>query len=283
MKNIHILPTDKPSRLYTNMQGVLSKDELKMRLKNYNIYITSDEEIKVEDWFLNTLNGTIDKCEDIISQKNINLSSWLKKIILTTDQDLIGVQPIDDEFLEWFVKNSSCEEVEAVSISRCCGRCYVYDDLCVADKCCDYHNEYGCEICYGKRINYKIIIPKEESKQVGQVTEKGIIDTIGNCPNCGVEFHIHKDITEPKQETLEEAAYRLSSEKFEPKHIGFMLGVIEGSKWQAERMYSEEEVILLLQKAVTHQDNGETGSLVTAQGKIRTANFYSWFEKYKKK
>jgi hypothetical protein len=36
------------------------------------------------------------------------------KIILTTDQDLIkdGVQAIDDEFLEWFVKNPSCEEVE---------------------------------------------------------------------------------------------------------------------------------------------------------------------------
>jgi len=39
-----------------------------------------------------------------------------------------------------------------------------------------------------------------------------------------------------KQETLEEAAYRLSAEKFEPKHIGFMLGVIEGAKWQDERM-----------------------------------------------
>jgi hypothetical protein len=37
----------------------------------------------------------------------------LKKIILTTDQDLIkdNVQAIDDEFLKWFVKNPSCEEV----------------------------------------------------------------------------------------------------------------------------------------------------------------------------
>ena len=48
---------------------------------------------------------------------------------------------------------------------------------------------------------------------------------------------------EPKKETLEEAAYRLSAEKFEPKHIGFMLGVIEGAKWQAERMYSEEDML----------------------------------------
>jgi hypothetical protein len=47
--------------------------------------------------------------------------------------------------------------------------------------------------------------------------------------------------------------------------------------------YNEEEVIELLQKALTHQDDGETGSLVTAQGKIRPANFFSWFERFKKK
>ena len=29
--------------------------------------------------------------------------------------------------------------------------------------------------------------------KVGDVTHKGVIDTIGNCANCGVEFHIHKD------------------------------------------------------------------------------------------
>ena len=78
-----------------------------------------------------------------------------------------------------------------------------------------------------------------------------------------------------KQETLEEAAerhrYGLSIHNF-----------IRGAEWQAERSYSEEEVILLLQKSITHQDDGETGRLVTAQGKIRTANFYSWFEQFKK-
>ena len=47
--------------------------------------------------------------------------------------------------------------------------------------------------------------------------------------------------------------------------------------------YSEEEVIKLLQKALTHKDDGEIGSLVTAQGEIRTANFFSWFNKFKNK
>ena len=48
-----------------------------------------------------------------------------------------------------------------------------------------------------------------------------------------------------------------------------------------ERSYSEEEVIEILQKALTHKDDGEIGSLVTAQGEIRPANFFSWFNKFK--
>ena len=64
----------------------------------------------------------------------------LKKIILTTDQELIsdGVQPIDDEFLEWFVKNPSCEEVEV-------GTYHVKGDI-------------------SGKLHYKIFTPKEEPK-----------------------------------------------------------------------------------------------------------------------
>ena len=85
-----------------------------------------------------------------------------------------------------------------------------------------------------------------------------------------------------EKETLEEAAYRLSAEKFEPKHIGFMLGVIEGAKWQAERSYSEEELKSLLIKALTHNDYDLCGSLSTRDWEIRTANFEVWFEYNKK-
>jgi hypothetical protein len=112
MKNIHVIPTDKPSRLqrFTDVDKIefelASKDEIFN--KGINIYITSSEEIK-DYWFLNTLTNEIGFTKDSIGiQKNA------KKIILTTDQDLIkdGVQAIDDEFLEWFVKNPSCEEVD---------------------------------------------------------------------------------------------------------------------------------------------------------------------------
>jgi hypothetical protein len=71
-----------------------------------NIYITSDEEIKKGDYMFDVSEMTVYKC---IGQ---GVSGY--KIILTTDQDLIkdGVQAIDDEFLEWFVKNPSCEDVK---------------------------------------------------------------------------------------------------------------------------------------------------------------------------
>jgi hypothetical protein len=59
--------------------------------------------------------------------------------------------------------------------------------------------------------------------------------------------------------------------------------IYEAITKEQERMYSEEEVIELLQKALTHKDDGEIGSLVTAQGQIRTANFFSWFNKFKNK
>jgi hypothetical protein len=107
MKNIHVLPTDKPSRLHKyNFEGfALSKETLNWK-EAYNIYITSDEEIKENDYIT---DGYL-----VWKWKDDSSLLGRKKIILTTDQDLIkdGVQAINDEFLEWFVKNPSCEDVE---------------------------------------------------------------------------------------------------------------------------------------------------------------------------
>ena len=149
MKNIHILPTDKPSRLYLH-----SDNELQLRTNiirtsedylgsNQHIYITSNEEIKYDEYYLGEDNNIY--C--LVTTVNYNG----KKIILTTDQELIevDVQSIGDEFLEWFVKNPSCEEVEVELVAL---------------------NEYGSEISvnsYGfEKFGYKIIIPKEKPKQL---------------------------------------------------------------------------------------------------------------------
>ena len=56
------------------------------------------------------------KWGEAIYKANKKYMPPFKKIILTTDQDLIadGVQAIDDEFLEWFVKNPSCENIPII-------------------------------------------------------------------------------------------------------------------------------------------------------------------------
>ena len=107
MKNIHILPTDNSSRLSIK-DGILILHRQQWRKGTQNIYITSDEEIKEGDYCIdgNDIYGPFEE-GDIATVKFI-------KIIFTTDEQLIryGVQAIDDEFLEWFVKNPSCEEIE---------------------------------------------------------------------------------------------------------------------------------------------------------------------------
>jgi hypothetical protein len=126
MKNIHILPTDKPSRLF-KFANELHLDTIpKDYYKKYNIYITSNEEIKEGDWFYNIISlkpEPFKACENGDGYVNCNKYSHYridcKKIILTTDPKLIGngVQAIDDEFLEWFVKNPSWERVEIESLN----------------------------------------------------------------------------------------------------------------------------------------------------------------------
>lgn len=141
MKNIHILTTSKPSRLLNCIEGFrLFEEEVSPDNEwcvNVNICITSDEEIKEDDPRINNYQRKL-KGEEISS----------KKIIMTTDQDLIkeGVQSIDDEFIEWFVKNPSCEVV------------------LVRDKPKVKAVVKGLGV---KNFNngYKIIIPKEEQKQ----------------------------------------------------------------------------------------------------------------------
>jgi hypothetical protein len=145
MKNIHILPTDKPSRLWTNnLKRRLVLDEFPSQHPTNiakNIYITSDEEIKEGDWHF--------KNDKMVTKSHI-IDNTCKKIILTTDQELIkdGVQSIDDEFLEWFVKNPSCEFVEVIK------------DL--------FQVNQNNPVLKGSTAlvkQHKIIIPQEEPKQ----------------------------------------------------------------------------------------------------------------------
>jgi hypothetical protein len=121
MKNLFLLTTEKPSRLLINKEGTLVLTSNFYSSSNpQNIYITSDEEIKEGHW-LDLSDNSIIKVskEDLKLFKSYDKLQF-KKIILTTDQELIkdGVQAIDDEFLEWFVKNQSCESVETYLVPK---------------------------------------------------------------------------------------------------------------------------------------------------------------------
>jgi hypothetical protein len=116
MKNIHLLPTQSKTRLFLSNYGKilnLASYPTTFYTTGQNIYITSDEEIKEGDFYLYLKDN---KVYQFIRRYHTKLQRLdiQKKIILTTDQDLIkdGVQAIDDEFLKWFVKNPSCEEVD---------------------------------------------------------------------------------------------------------------------------------------------------------------------------
>jgi hypothetical protein len=276
MKNIHIIPTDKPSRLVIDTienklyyQPILHNKTVNVLPQN--IYITSDSEIKEGDWIIRN--------KKIV--KAINTAYYsAKKIILTTDQDLIkdGVQAIDDEFLEWFVKNPMCEEAKIENHVVGTGFTHVGKTPSKQERlrgCYDNGEQIigKWEDCY----KYKIIIPQEE----------------------------------PKQETLEEAA-----EKHAKKQYGNSCGAreerknckedfIEGAKWQAKK---DTEIINSLNNTLNKIGQRNIDNLFEETPKytkedlkkafndgaavkqwsdfgveMKYENFDVWFEQFKKK
>jgi len=152
-RNLWVIPTDKPSRLRIHECGQLFLSvNFIYEINNENkkhIYITSDEEIKdvrphKNKWQLESgliLNKFPNYLTDL---------SECKLVIMTTDQDLIkdGVQAIDDEFLEFIVKNPSCEYIKTEIVE------YGFDEV---------------PICI-----YKIIIPKPTQQIIDEDFDGGL-------------------------------------------------------------------------------------------------------------
>ncbi len=182
MKNLHLIPTDKPSRLYKieNKLGLLEEPNRNFLAKNQHIYITSDEQAKEGDWgYIPFEGGNVKLVGKYFAD------DW-KKIILTTNQDLIadGVQSIDDTFLEWFVQNPSCESVDLDTFSM------------------------------GDKVLYNVVFPKEEPKQ--ETMEKYHGNTVEYWKQNAEENYLKTPISVLKYITvLEEQAEQLS--KFKKK------------------------------------------------------------------
>jgi hypothetical protein len=207
MKNIHIIPTENYSDLVhsTNKYGgyFLSRHYSPMKGMGdsyQNIYITDDSEIKEGDWvYCRTENRVL------ISNVSYSKLDDRFKIILTTDQDLIkdGVQAIDNKFLEWFVKNPSCEFVEIHKEKQ--------------------HIGEEIDESYPKGFfDYKSIIPQEEPKQ------ETLEEDIKRYEKFIVAHDENYTVSDDVQDLKESYYYKGRRD--------------ECIKWKAKRMYSEEEV-----------------------------------------
>jgi hypothetical protein len=256
MKNVHLIPTDEPSRLGrfvdTGNLYLRTPSELP-RGENVSVYITDDSEIK-DGYYLDLTHNIIMKAVFYpSSDKNC------KKIILTDNEQLInvGVEEIPNDFLEWLVKSPSCQ--------------------------------YGG---YKDIAWNQIITLKEKPKQypIGGYAP-GFYSC--ECITCKTEFMgdklaiqcepcaIKTTQEEPKQETIEEAAERIWLDS--KSHLTSKNSFIAGAKsnnardyWfsqfqkQDKTKFSEEDM-----KAAW--ENGMKSAIVL------NASFEMWLKQFKNK
>ena len=144
-------------------------------------------------------------------------------------------------------------------------------------------------------IGYAIVIPEEEPKQVW----KQIIETCG-----GKEAFMESAGLKPKQETIKEAAERISpiqqiinfiTEEYQnpnkPSNLNMSLLkrwceltlLNEESKWQAERSCSEEEVYQLTLESLDLGMRIRQDQLNGYSEKSGKELHKEWFEQFKKK
>jgi hypothetical protein len=244
MKNLFLLPTDKPSRLYKNLltdklfileNSIMDVSECNREYQNINI--TSDNEDINENDYVITKDGRLFQVSYLLSKKIENAS----KVVLTTEKDLIkdGVQSIPDEFLEWFVKNPNCDEVRVVDVR--------YDISTLTNDVKKYPN---LDV-----PDYKVIIPSEEPNIIDNWLEKN--------GNQEIAKQVEIEAEElSKQETLEKYIEREfqfnSSTAIQNQEYVYLMdknrfkiavnNILKYQQEQDKNKYSEEEVIKLLEK-----------------------------------
>ena len=257
MKNIHVIPTDKPSRIYliksNNKLGITSNnpeftENFGSGTQNQNIYITNDEEIKEGDWMIRGNE------QPTLVTPNFFWDFGVRyyKIILTTDQDLIkeGVQKIDDTFLEWFVKNPSCESVE---------------------------------------VSYEVLKPfqSEEKGYLIHCPDNEVLEEPKQLTDLEIAIKLEEiQREEPKQETIREVVKRYYEDNIDESNIprehyeweiqDFMIGF--AYQWQQEQdknKYSEEEVLKLW--------NWLNDGFIIRKSLPTREELIGWFEQFKNK
>jgi hypothetical protein len=143
-------------------------------------------------------------------------------------------------------------------------------------------------------MKYKIIIPQEELKPHSFCETPDEKCTMNYCDDNGCQNR-KRELVEPilKQETLEEAAERLQKDKYgifiskdadvkgqlviDTAKSAFLSGMIEGAKFQFERMYSDIEVFTQELK-----DKIDSFEYSVNQNSYISDYIKEWFEQFSK-
>ena len=236
MKNIFLKETDQKSKLYRNL--------LTDKLFILEGKVTDISECNREYQFIYITNDEEIKFDDYITDgykvwKWKDDSSLLgrKKVVMTNDTSLIedGVQQVNSSFLSFFAENTPD---------------YVRVEKWLDDE--------------GKRFYSLDFSPKKENK-----TEENIIDQ-------WLEKYGNPEIMKQVEREAEELELEIEAQKLYPiKDINWTLkpqkdAFIKGAKWQAERMYSEEEVHIILNSFKSLISSGYNKP------------YFDWFEQFKK-
>lgn len=143
-----------------------------------------------------------------------------------------------------------------------CGDEVDYDDKCL-EQCENCNDATGVDYGY---------LPEEETKCY-----------------CGHTIYCDCGPEDSKQETLEEAAKNYvdycacNISENEDLADADKRGFIYGAKWQQERMYSEEEVYDIVQKAIEENSSKQLHFFDGGYSNPIYSNLKKWFETYKKK
>ncbi len=249
MKNIHILPTENSSILSIK-DGVLTLHRPQWRKGTQYIYITSDEEIKDGDYYLYLKDNSVHK---FIYKHHIKLLRLdiQKKIILTTDRELNkdGVWGIEDGFLEWFVKNPTCEYVELKGYA-----------IILPGESCDCDNK--CNICKEEELTYTEAAEKEERIFNSNIGKQETLEDISTRYHQTAYGNLIKELT--KQE---------STADYIDRHL--VEAMVEVAK---QKMYNEEEVYNITQQLRLKFKSG----VLKWQDDFEF-DLEKWFEQFKKK
>jgi len=249
--------------------------------KYHHLYILSNDEIKDGDWYYqyNPFGSVIGKCDDkspfVAKSSRYIWENKGKKIIATTDSSVkyperfpsfVTLPQIPQSFIEHFIGEYNQGNV----INKVSVECYFTHET-DGDKFLNFKLNQNNEISI---VNKQTEIIQEFIEKHG-ITEQQLIDGYKQ----GLELIFENASKVIKQETLEEICNKVNF--INPRErVAYYNGLKNGAEWQSKRMYSEEEVNILLDALKYFINRVENG---TIKSKTTYKMYKDIVEQFKKK